>query len=106
MLNAPAVSGIRNLSTALNRSVGLLITTAVQTTFRKCEYWPLVPLGAIGIIEIHAYGVEFDDFVLCPEMPTSAPNRNRIPRRAQFYPGSKIRVFATGRHEQASGGFE
>ena len=72
MLNAPAVSGIRNLSTALNRSVGLLITTAVQTAFRKCEYWPLVPLGAIGIIEIHAYGVEFDDFVLCPEMPTSA----------------------------------
>ena len=77
MLNAPAVSGIRFLSTALIRSVGRLITTAVQTAFRKCEYWPLVPLGAIGIIEIHAYGVEFDDFVLCPEMaPTACSTRN------------------------------
>ena len=72
MLNAPAVSGIRILSTALIRSVGRLITTAVQTAFRKCEYWPLVPLGAIGIVEIHAYGVEFDDFVWCPEMAPTA----------------------------------
>ena len=78
------MSGIRFVSTALIRSAGRLITTAVgPNRVQEIRILAISPAGCNGIIENDAYGIEFDDFVFCPEMaPTDCNSAFKLCRLA------------------------